>query len=123
MTGCLDRSFRGRTFRFNIALITLLSAGDMCDGNGGSLPDLTIVMSSAWVWAVENGELGRISEMYCGRGANATTTRQRRRNVAATHASAHISKTRQPKLQMSDLVSYLFSARISGGIYSGVFGL
>jgi hypothetical protein len=49
MTGCLDWSSRGRTFRFNIALITLLSAGDMCDGNGGSLPDLTIVMSSAWV--------------------------------------------------------------------------
>ena len=37
-----------------------LSAGEMCAGRAGSLPDLTILMSSGWVCALENGELALI---------------------------------------------------------------
>jgi hypothetical protein len=89
-----------------MARITFLNPGEMWGGKGGNFPDFTMVMSSAWVWAVEKGEL-------------AVSTA--RRAVASTYARAHISKTKHPRLHMSDLVSYRFSDRISGGMYSGVW--
>jgi len=41
----------------------------------------------------------------------------------STYTSVHISKTRHPRLQISDFVSYRFSAKISGGIYNGVYSV
>jgi len=45
------------TFRLSIARMARPSAGEYCAGIGGILPDLTRVMSSAWVVADENGDL------------------------------------------------------------------
>ncbi len=87
--------------------MTPLSPGEMCAGKEGSLPDFTMVMSSVCVCAVENGDLQCMVSKPIS-------------FESCTYASAHISNTRHPKLHMSDLVSYRFSARISGGIYSGV---
>lgn len=89
-------------------LMIRFNPGEYCGGMEGILPDLTSATSSAWVVAEAKGDLP-------GQLCSAVAPRH-----LLTHTKVHISNARQPKLQMSDFVSYLFSAKISGGIYSGV---
>jgi hypothetical protein len=96
------------TCKVNIDRTVSFSLEDRYDGMLGIRPELTIVVSSGWLRAVANGDLG--AKRPSVRGIDFTF------EDTLTHDKVHSSKIKHPKLHMSDLVSYRFSCRISGGM-------